>query len=430
MGQAGGVGGGKAARRVSPIARLRWWIAGMLFLATTVNYVDRQAISVAAPAISRELGFSASDYSWIVFSFLLAYAAMQVVTGALVDRIGVKNGFSIAVAGWSLANMAHAWGSGVLSFAALRFLLGFFEAANYPAALKAIAEWFPSRERTAAVGLVNVGPGLGAVLAPPLVAWLMVQWGWREAFVATGAIGFVWLAFWLRLYESPGRHPRLAPEEARLIGSEAGAAGAIAPALTWPALIRDRRVIGLMLARFSSDGAFYFFVFWLPSYLADVRGFDIRQIGMFAWMPFLAADAGSLLGGWAGALLVRRGLSVDASRKLVIWTGALIASCAWPAAAAPTPYLALAWISAAMFGIQVKSSSLFTVPADLFAARNVALAWGLTGATGSLGGMLFQLYIGRIVDTVGYGPVFWSVSAMHLISASFVSLLVARIGEK
>lgn len=390
----------------------RWVVAVLLLVATTINYIDRQAISVAAPVLSREFSFTARDYSQIVFAFLLAYAVMQVVSGGLVDRLGTRLGFAVAIVGWSLANMLHAAGRSVLGFASLRFLLGAFEAANYPAALKAIAEWFPRSERSQAVGLLNVGPGLGAVLAPPLVAWLMLRWGWPLMFVATGLLGFLWLGPWLWLSRgAPAVRPGAA-EESRT---------------AWRDLLADRRLLGLMLARFASDGAFYFFVFWLPKYLADVRGFGLAQIGAFAWIPFLAADVGSLAGGFAGTALIRRGWSLDASRKGTMWAGASLAAAAWPAAEAPAPWLALAFVAVAMFGIQVKSSSLFTVPADLYPPGAVARAWGLTGAAGSIGGMLFQLYIGSVVDRIGYGPVFAAVSGMHLLSTALVVIFVRRI---
>ena len=410
---------------MSPSPRLRAAMVGLLTLATTINYIDRQALSVAAPVISRELGLSATDYSRIVFFFLLAYALMQVVTGAMVDRLGARLGFAAAIVGWSLASMAHALGRGVMSFSVLRFILGFFEAANFPAALKAIAEWFPPSERSSAVGWVNVGPGLGAILAPPLVAWLTLTWGWRAAFVGTGVLGFVWVGLWLGLYRQVARS--MTPKDP---GSEPGPAAPAEPRMAWPELVRDRRGLGLMIARFTSDGAFYFFVFWLPTYLAGVRGFEIREIGLFAWMPFLASDLGALTGGFGSTYLIRRGWSIDASRKIVMWTGAVLSACALPAAAASTPYLALAWISVALFGIQVKCSSVFTLPADLFPAGSVALAWGLSGAAGSLGGMLFQLYVGRMVDTVGYNPVFLAVSVMHLLSAGCVMLFIPRIGAR
>jgi ACS family hexuronate transporter-like MFS transporter len=410
-----------------PIPGLRWVVAGLLFLATTVNYIDRQTISVAAPVISKELGFTAQDYSWIVFSFLLAYAVMQVVAGALVDRVGTRRGFSIAIVGWSIANMLHAFGSSVLTFGGFRFLLGVFEAANYPAALKAIAEWFPRSERSAAVGILNAGPGLGAVLAPPLVAGLILTVGWRLAFVVTGLIGLAWLLAWLWLYRTPEAHPRLDPRELQLIQEGRGSDVGAGARLPWMALLRRRDVWGLMLARFSSDGAFYFFVFWLPKYLADERGFDIARIGLYAWIPFLAADLGSLAGGWAGTRLIRSGVSLDAARRLLIWVGALMVPAALPALTTASPYWALVFVAVAMFGIQVKSSALFTLPADLFHAKDVALAWGLSGAAGSLGGMAFTPLVGWLVDHLSYAPVFRIVSAMHLVSATFVMLLVPRL---
>lgn len=404
------------------IRGLRWIIAGLLLAATTINYIDRQAIAVAAPVISTDLNLSATDYSYIVFAFLLAYAVMQVIAGGLIDRVGTRRGFAFAVTGWSIASMLHAAGTGVISFAIYRFVLGIFEAANFPAALKAIAEWFPRHERSTAVGILNVGPGLGAVVAPPIISILILTWGWRQAFIVSGLLGFVWLALWLKIYDSPNRHPAITPEEASMIlaSAEPALAGAVNP----HELFRSVRLWGLMLARFTSDGAFYFFVFWLPKYLSDVRGFSIAEIGAFAWIPFLASDIGSLAGGWGGSVLIRRGLSLTNSRMTMIWVGALLATVAWPAAEASTPMIALALIAVAMFGIQVKASSLFTMPADIFPARNVALAWGLSGAAGSIGGMLFQLYIGRMVDGIGYGPAFLVASGMHLVSAVIVMLTV------
>lgn len=408
---------------------LRWVLVGLIFLATTINYIDRQTISVAAPVISKEFGFNAQDYSWIVFSFLLAYAVMQVVSGLVIDRVGTRRGFTISVVGWSIANMLHAFGAGVLSFSVFRALLGTFEAGNYPAALKAIAEWFPKSERSTAVGIVNMGPGLGAILAPPLVAWLILSVGWRGSFVVTGAIGFLWLVAWRQLYHPPGEHPLLTPGEATLIREGRGEDGA-APSIPWHRLLRDREMWGLMLARFSSDGAFYFFVFWLPKYLADERGFSIAQIGLWAWIPFLAADLGSIVGGWSGTRLIRGGFSIDASRKLMVWVGALFVLVSLFTANASTPHVALLYVAIAMFGIQVKSSSLFAVPADLYPARSVALAWGLSGAAGSLGGMAFTPVVGYLVDHVSYRPVFWIVSFMHLVSALFLTALVPRIERK
>jgi ACS family hexuronate transporter-like MFS transporter len=416
-----------AATAARPLPNLRWIIAGMLLLATTINYIDRQAISVAAPVISEEFNFSATDYSWIVSSFLLAYAVMQLVAGGLVDRVGARLGFSVAIVGWSIANMLHAFGTSVLSFSFYRFLLGAFEAANYPAALKVIAQWFPRSQRSTAVGILNVGPGLGAILAPPLIAWLILTVGWRLSFVITGAIGFFWLIAWRKLYFPPASHPRLSASEAQLIREGTGEPPVAGQRIPLGNLLRRRVMWGLILGRLTSDAAFYTFVFWLPKYLADERGFDIAQIGMFAWIPFLAADAGSLAGGWGGSRLIRAGLSLDASRKLMMWVGAAIVPLALPALWVGSPYLALFFIAWAMFGIQVKSAVQFTLPADLFAAKDVGFTWGISGAAGSLGAMAFMRMVGWLIDHLSYEPVFVIVSAMHFVSAAIIVILIRRI---
>lgn len=409
------------------LARRRWIILSLIFLATSINYIDRQAISVAAPVLSREFNFTAQDYSWIVTSFLLAYSIMQVAAGRLIDLIGTRRGFSLAIVWWSLANMLHALGTGVVSFSVYRFLLGVGEAGNYPAALKAITEWFPKSERSTAVGVLNAGPGLGAILAPPLVAWLILTVGWRLAFVLTGCLGLLWLIGWLKIYDYPEPHSCLASEEAARLRQDPLNRRNSGQTIPWLHFFRYKQVWGLMLARFVSDGAFYFFVFWLPKYLSDERGFNIGQIGLFAWIPFLAADLGSLAGGWAGSYLIKRGLTVNTSRKAVIWVGAALVPAAFPALFAESAYTALFLIAVAMFAIQIKASSLFTVPADLFGSHQVASVWGLSGAAGSFGGMLFTPVVGWLVDHVSYGPVFVIVSAMHLVSALLVMLLIPRI---
>lgn len=345
----------------------------------------------------------------------------------MVDRIGAKRGFTVAVAFWSIANMAHALGTGVRSFSALRFGLGLFEAANYPAALKAISQWFPRAERSSAVGLVNAGVGFGAIVAGPFVAWLIVTTGWRGAFILTGALGLFWLVFWLLLYGSPETHPAVTDEERRLIAAGSLSSDEGERSTLW-SLLRRRETWGLMLSRFVADGAFYFFATWLPKYLGDVRGLSLTQIGWMVSIPFIAADLGSVAGGFAGTVLIRRGLSVDASRKLLMWAGALLVPVSLLALKADTPVEALLWIGVGMFGIQVKSASLFTVPADIFRARDLGLAWGLSGAAGSFGGSLFAPLVGFLVTRYSYAPVFWIVSGMHILSCLIVMLFLPKIG--
>jgi ACS family hexuronate transporter-like MFS transporter len=409
------------------ISHLRWIIIGLIALATTINYIDRQAISVVAPVISKEFNLSNQDYSWLPFWFLFAYSLMQIFSGRLIDIIGTKRGFSLSIIWWSIANMLHAFGNGLTSFSIYRFLLGMGEAGNYPAGLKAIAEWFPKKERATAVGIINAGTGLGAILAPPVVAFLILYSGWQMAFIVTGAIGFVWLIAWQFAYAKPEEHPRITEAELALIVADREDVGVVEPPKPWYYFLQYKEVWGLMMARFVCDGAFYFFVFWLPKYLTDVRKFEIKDIGMFGWIPFLAADIGALFGGWLCGYLIKRGKTVDFSRKVVMWLGALIVPVILLASSTESPYTALFLIAVGMFAIQIKSSSLFTVPADLFKSKDVAFVWGLSGAAGSFGGMLFQPLVGWLVQNHSYIPVFWIAAFMHIVSALIVMAMIPKI---
>ena len=407
-------------------SNIRWWIAGTIFLATTINYIDRQALSVAAPVIRKDLALSNEQYGWIVSAFLLAYAIMQMVSGRLVDVLGTKKGFSLAVVWWSIANMLHAFGAGMLSLGAFRFLLGIGEAGNYPAAMKAISEWFPKEERTKAVGILNMGPGLGAIIAPPLMAWLILDFGWKMAFVITGAIGFFWLLLWQKVYHPPKKHPRVSPSELQLI--EEGQENTNQETkLPWLHYFRYKEVWGLALSRFVSDGAFYFFVFWLPSWLADAKGFSLVEIGLFAWIPFLLSDVGSFVGGWTGGQLMKKGYSLDRSRKTVIWIGAVLVVPVLGCLYVASPYLAIALISFSLFATQFKQAALFTLPIDLFGRKDAASVWGISGSAGSFGAMLFTPIIGWMVDTISYSPVFVIVAFLHIVSAAMVMFFIPNI---
>jgi ACS family hexuronate transporter-like MFS transporter len=303
---------------------------------------------------------------------------------------------------------------------------------NFPAAVKAVAEWFPKAERSLAVGIVTVGPGLGALISPPLLVWLIVSFGWKAAFLIPGLAGFLWLWIWQAVYQLPEDHGRLTAEERSLILSGRESAPEHAAQQPWYAFarfLRYREVWGLMLSRFVSDGAFYFFAAWLPLYLVQARGFDLRQIAVSALLPFLAADLGSLFGGWLGGALIQRGMTVNASRKWVIWIGALLIPCALLAAIVESPYLALGFICIALFAIQMKASSLFTVPADLFPSRDVATTWGLFGSTGSFGGMLFVAAAGIVSERYSYTPIFAAVGVMHIVSALIVMWLIPNIRQ-
>lgn len=412
---------------MNKIPHLRWIIIGLIFLATTINYIDRQAIAVVAPVISKEFNMSPLDYSWLPFWFFFSYSIMQIFSGRLIDFIGTKHGTSLSIIWWSIANMMHAFGAGVFSFSVYRFLLGIGEAGNLPAAMKAITEWFPKKEHSTAVGIIGAGVGLGAILAPPLVSFLMINYGWRFAFIFTGGLGFVWLIAWQIFYEKPEKHSRITEAEFNLIKSEREAVGVEEKPHKWTYFLQFKEVWGLMLARFIGDGVFYFFVFWLPKYLSDVRQFDIKEIGMFAWMPFIAADVGSIFGGWLCGFLIKRGKSLNFSRKIVIWLGALIVPVILLASSSESPYRALFLIGVGMFAIQIKSVALYTVPTDLFKSKDVAFVWGLSGAAGSFGGMLFQPLVGWLVGNYSYTPVFWIAAFLHIISALIVMAMIPKI---
>ncbi len=411
---------------------VRWKIAILLCVITTINYIDRQAFAIAGPVILTEFDLSNREFGAIGSAFLFAYAIGHLLVGPVIDRMGTRRAFSLAVIAWSLVGILTAAGRGFWSFLTLRSLLGLTEAANFPAALKTVAEWFPAKERSFAVGIVTVGPGLGAMISPPLLGFLILTLGWQWAFILPGLAGFVWLWVWRIYYHPPESHPGLSEAERQLICDDVEHEKPVDHPVSWRECIgffRYREAWGLLLSRFTSDGAFYFYVMWLPLYLVQARGFDIKAIALFAWVPFLAADLGSLAGGWLGTRMVRKGLSIDRSRKLLIWVGATIVVASLPAVTVESPMAAIALIGLAMFGIQFKAANLFSLPADLFPARFVASIWGLFGAAGSFGGMLFVAYTGWASQDLGYGAVFLAVGVTQILSAAMVSLLIPKIQQ-
>jgi ACS family hexuronate transporter-like MFS transporter len=429
----------------------RWWVAILLCVVTLIGYVDRLALAVAASVIRREFGFTNEQYGFITFAFLATYAAGQLLLGPVIDRLGSKRSLSLAVFWWSVASCLHAFARGVGGFFAARAFLGFTEAVNLPAAYKVVAEWFPRAERSMASGIITAGIGLGAIVAPPLIAFLIAAFdalharglaptqGWQAAFIVPGLLGLAWVWAWRRWFHLPEQDPTIEADERALVLEERNAP-AIAEASRRPLgeemrayfgrlayWFRYRETWGLTLARFTGDGAFYFLAFWIPNYLADVRGFGLREIAWAAAIPFVFADLGSLLGGYAGQRLVRSGWSVDASRKTLIWVGALLVPLALPAVYVDSAALAVLLMGLGIFGIQVKSASLFALPADIFPPTAVATVWGASGAAGSLAAAFSQPVIGWTIDRYSYEPVFVAVALMHIISALCIMGLVRRI---
>jgi ACS family hexuronate transporter-like MFS transporter len=411
----------------------RWRIAILLMLVTAVGSIDRQALSVTARTIKGEYGLTNTEYGALGFAFLLAYGFGQLLSGLFVDRFGTKRALSWAVVLWSIAAMAHALAIGFWSFFVARAMLGLTEGPNLPAAFKAIAEWYPRAERSMASGIVTAGTGLGLILAPPVAGLLTAAFGWQAAFLVPGIAGIAWVYFWRRSYFLPEEHPTVSTKERSIALADRVVAGTQAPITfgerlrVWGRYLRYRETWGLVLARFAGDGAFYFFAFWLPLYLQSERGFSILSVAFVAIIPFLFADVGTLGGGWMGQKLIRRGWSVDRSRKSMIWAGSLGALVAWPVAMVESWQAALLLSSLAILSIQVKTASLFPLAADIYPARDVATVWGLSGAAGAVGGALFQGLVGGLVDAYGYNVVFAIASLMCVVQATLISLFIRRV---
>src|SRR5437588_1626037 len=415
---------------------LRWWIVGLIFLATLINYIDRLTISVLAPVITHDLGLTNTEFGGIITWFLLAYTISQGLSGKLYDRIGTKRGFVCSIVLWSVAAIAHAFARGLASLSAFRFVLGFGEAGNWPGAAKTVAEWFPIRERAFGMAIFNSGAAIGSVVAPPLIVWLSLTYGWRTTFIVTGSLGFVWLVLWLVFFETPERHQWLSDTERKLIREgqqDSSAAVNLATEqnapLKWSELLRYRQVWAIVLSRFLTDPVWWLYISWLPKYLADARGFSLVKIGLFAWVPYVAADAGSLSGGWISGYLIARGWSVDRARKVVIAFAALLMPAGIFAAFAQNAMVALALIGVVLFGFQVWINNVQTLPSDFFPDKAVASVAGLGGVGAGIGSMIFILGTGWIVDHFSYVPVLVSAGLLAPLGTIVLLTLCGHIGR-
>jgi ACS family hexuronate transporter-like MFS transporter len=398
------------------VSRRRWAVAALLFLATMLNYLDRQVLSVTAPVLRQTFGMTAQQYSGVVFAFLLAYTLGQSLAGRFMDAVGARRGMGAAMLWWSAAGALHAAASSLFQLSVFRFLLGMGEAGNWPGAVKTVQQWFPPRERAFAMGVFNSGSAIGAVAAPPLIAFLTLRYSWRWAFLLTGALGLLWVFPWLAVNRAP-------------VAAETTDA-ALRP--HWRELLRDRRVQGLMLARFFCDPVWWFYVFWLPDYLSRARGFSLAMIGLFAWVPFLAADLGNLAGGWASGRLVRAGFETTRARMMVMGASAAAMALGVIAAYMPGAAAAIAVVSAVTFGYSAWAANVLTLPADLFGRERVGAATGLTGTAAGLGGMLNTVAVGWLVDHWSYKPAFAVATVLPVAAFAALALLVrpaARIEE-
>ena len=412
-------------------SRVRWWIVWTLFFSTVINYISRQTFSVLAPMIASEYQLTHANLATIFAAFQISYALAWLFGGIFLDAVGTRLGLALAVAFWSLVNMLTGFASSVFSFAFFRFLLGVGEGFNWPGASKTVAEWFPREERSLAVAIFDSGSSVGGAVAAASIPLIAVAFGWRAAFIVSGLLGFLWLLLWLRVYQVPDRHPRVTPEELSLIraGQDAPVVFAERGLHRWFLLARNRTVWGIVLGRALTDPIWWFYVFWLPQYLSDARGFSLHRIALFAWMPFVAADLGNFTGGLVSGYLIRRGVGIVRARLWVCAFSCIPILAGIPAAAAHSAYTALALICLALWGYASWSTMGLTLPSDLLPQDVVATVTGLSGLAAGLAGAAFTFAVGFLVDRYSYGPAFLATGLLPLLATVFVLLLVRSPGN-
>ena len=441
------------------VGNTRWVICALLFFAATINYVDRQVIGILKPTLTAEFGWTETDYSWIIFSFQTAYAIGLLFVGRMMDRIGTKKGFSLSIVLWSVAAMGHAiavpigliclpvviWiGSSfgyeataifsvsVIGFIVARFVLGLGEAGNFPASIKTVSEWFPKKERALATGIFNSGTNIGALATPLLVPLIVVAWGWYEAFIITGALGFVWLVFWLLLYRKPEEHPTLSKTELAYIQSDPVEPTAKIP---WARLFPHRQTWAFAIGKFLTDPIWWVYLFWLPDFLNKQHGLDLKNFGLPLAVIYIIADVGSIGGGWISGALIKRGWSINAGRKTAMLICALAVVPIIFASMTSSLWVAVVLIGIAAAAHQGWSANIFTLASDMFPKQAVGSVVGIGGMAGAIGGMFISQVVGYVLQTTGsYVPIFAIAASAYLVALLIIHLLAprlepARLGE-
>jgi ACS family hexuronate transporter-like MFS transporter len=414
-----------------PSGSVRWWIVWTLFFSTVTNYISRQSFSVLSPMITARYHLTHTDLAKILGSFQLSYAVMWLIGGIILDAVGSRVGLAVAAIWWSVMNILTGFASSVFGFAFFRFMLGLGEGANWPGATKVVAEWFPREERSLAVAIFDSGSSVGGALAALFIPLIALAVGWRWAFATSGMLGFVWLAVWLRIYHPLKSHPTVTREEVALI--EAGRDAETEPTargwMRWRQLAKNRNLWGIVLGKALTDPVWWFYVFWLPQYLSDARGFSLKRIALFAWIPFVAADIGNFTGGWISGYCIRRGMSVVWARKWVCLASCLPILAGIPAANVHNVYLALALICVALWGYASWSTMGLTLPSDLFPQEVVASVSGLSGLAAGLVGAGFTLLVGVIVDRFSYRAAFVAGGLMPILATVLLFLLIRPSAE-
>lgn len=446
------------------VGNFRWVICTLLFFAATINYIDRQVIGILKPTLAEEFGWTELDYSWIVFAFQTAYAIGLLFVGKLMDKIGTKKGFALAIVVWSIAAIGHAWAVGigeisspvvapivaavvaainaigsmfgaapwtfalsvsVVGFMVARFALGLGEASNFPASIKTVAEWFPKKERALATGIFNAGTNVGALATPLLVPMIVIAWGWYEAFIFTGIIGFIWLAFWLFIYKRPEEHKSLSATELEYIQSDPPEP---TQKVAWRRLFPHRQTWAFGIGKFLTDPIWWVYLFWLPDFLKKQHGLDLKTFGIPLAVIYIIADVGSIGGGYISGALIKRGWSINRSRKTAMLICAL--------AVVPIVFASITshlWVAVILIGIaaaahQGWSANIFTISSDMFPKQAVGSVVGIGGMMGAVGGMIISPLVGYILDRTGsYVPIFIIAASAYLVALLIIHLLAPKL---
>jgi ACS family hexuronate transporter-like MFS transporter len=407
------------------IGKFRWVICALLFLGISKNYMDRQVLGVLKTTLQHNLGWNEIDYSNLVFAFQATYAAGMVVVGRFVDRVGTRIGYAVSIVFWSVAGMAHAACTSILSFTFARAALGLGESAAFPASIKTVTEWFPQRERALATGIFNAGSNVGAILTPLIVPWITIHWGWRSAFLVSGAAGFLWLVLWMTVYRAPEEHPHCSPQELAYIRSGEDQSSA---KVRWATLLGFRQTWAFLIAKFLTDPVWWFYLFWLPGFLQKEHGLNLVQLGLPLVAIYVISDAGSIVGGWLSSRLIKRGFSVNAGRKTAML---VCAACVVPIISVYSgrglwPTVLLIGLAAAAH--QGFSANLFTTASDMFPREAVASVVGIGGMAGGIGGMLIAKVVGYALQATGsYLIPFLISGSAYAVAVLAMQLLAPRL---
>lgn len=406
------------------IGKYRWQIVALLFFATTINYLDRQVIGLLKPTLEKQFSWTETDYSRIVIAFQAAYALSLMAFGGIIDKIGTKLGYTISVIMWSFAAIAHAFAKSTFGFGLARAALGLGEAGNFPAAIKATAEWFPKKERALATGIFNSGANIGAVVAPIMVPWILGAYGWEMAFVITGGIGFVWLIFWIIYYEIPSRHKKLEKAEYEYIHSDAEQVNANEKPVAWLKLFGIRQTYAFVFGKMLTDPIWWFFLFWLPSYFSTTFNLDLKKPSLPLILVYTATTIGSIGGGYLSGYFIKKGWAIPKARKVSMFIFAICVVPIMAARFATNIWEAVALISIAAAAHQAWSANIYTVASDMFPKKAISSVIGIGGMAGSVGGMIFPVIVGSLLDSYkaagdinsGYNIIFLLCGSAYILA--------------